>query len=269
MTTRSDSTSQALHTHTFQQGTAGTLVLLHGFPVDSRMWQSCVPYLPPQWTVLGVDLPGLGGSRDVLPAQTSLQESAQAVSDVLAGLADGKPVVVAGLSMGGYVLMAMLREKGHTIDGVAFLDTRANADAPEAREKRLAIAAQVEEQHSVEPVMGMATATLSEPDLGSRDKEIQVMGQWISEQRPEGVAWSQRAMAARGDSVDVLEKFRGPAAVIVGENDAQADPAAMRVIHDALPDSVMTVVPHAGHMTPVEQPAAVGAALSDLLARLG
>ncbi|WP_029068510.1 alpha/beta fold hydrolase [Jonesia quinghaiensis] len=268
MTTRSDSTSQALHTHTFQQGTAGSLVLLHGFPVDSRMWQSCVPYLPPQWTVLGVDLPGMGGSRDVLPTEPSLKHSAQAVADVLEGLGGG-PVVVAGLSMGGYVLMALLREQNHPIDGAAFLDTRANADAPEAREKRLTIAAQVVEQQSVDPVAGMATATLSEPDLAARDEEIRLMSQWISEQRPDGVAWSQRAMAAREDSVGVLRSYHGPAAVIVGENDAQADPAAMKVIHGALPNSIMTVVPHAGHMTPVEQPAAVGKALSDLLARVG
>src|SRR5690554_8226288 len=84
---------------------AGTLVLLHGFPVDRRMWDSMASLVDASWRVLGVDLPGLGASAAVLPEPASMAGSAQAVREALQGRSvSGAPVVFAGLSMGGYVV---------------------------------------------------------------------------------------------------------------------------------------------------------------------
>lgn len=258
--------NEALVTHTYRSGSAGTLMLLHGFPVDSRMWDAVVPHLPQQWGVMAVDLPGLGHSRGVLPQPPSLASSAQLIVPLIDALPG--PVVVAGLSMGGYVTMELLRRAGDRLAGVVFLDTKAEADTPAAAAKRLEVADQVEREASVSAVLGMADATVAQPLRADRDREVALLAQWISEQDPAGVAWSQRAMASRDDSFDVVRGWDRPALVLRGEHDAQSDDQVMRALAQALPQGQFVEIPAAGHMTAVEQPGAVAREVTRFLADL-
>ncbi|WNB84944.1 alpha/beta hydrolase [Cellulomonas sp. ATA003] len=94
------------------------------------------------------------------------------------------------------------------------------------------------------------------------------MAAWIADATPDGVAWAQRAMAARPDRTAVLVGFTGPAVVVVGEQDEVTPVPTARHMAAALGDAEVVVVPGAGHMTSIEAPAAVAAALSRLLARV-
>ncbi|MBI4941710.1 MAG: alpha/beta hydrolase, partial [Actinobacteria bacterium] len=78
----------------------------------------------------------------------------------------------------------------------------------------------------------------------------------------------QRAMAARPDSVALLPSLTVPAAVVVGDEDGVTGPEHARAMAAALPDAVLTVLPAAGHLSPVEQPEPVAAALAGLLVRV-
>ena len=86
---------------------------------------------------------------------------------------------------------------------------------------------------------------------------------------PDAVAWSQRAMAARPDSFDTLRGLDIPALVLVGEEDGLATPDDAAAMAAALPDATLVTVPGAGHLTAMERPDAVVAALTTYLARLG
>ncbi|MFD0529923.1 alpha/beta fold hydrolase [Kitasatospora arboriphila] len=82
------------------------------------------------------------------------------------------------------------------------------------------------------------------------------------------VAWAQRAMAARGDSLEVLRGVRVPAAVIVGEADAVTPLAEARLMAEALPDAELTVIPSVGHLSSLEAPETFNAAVRALLRRV-
>ncbi|TKR24308.1 alpha/beta fold hydrolase [Cellulomonas hominis] len=248
--------------HQPRPGTGLPLVLLHAFPLDSRMWADVAPLVG--GPVLAVDLPGMGAAQGVALPEPALEASADAVAAVLAE-AGHRRAVVAGLSMGGYVALALAERHPDLVAGLGLLDTKATADTEDARANRLRVAAAVESAGTVDEVLPMATALLGEasrerPELVARLEAL------IGAQQPAGVAWSQRAMAARPDRTAVLADHRGPALVLVGEEDRPTPVAEARGMAEALGVEAV-VVPGAGHLTAVEAPHAVAAALDDLLGR--
>lgn len=248
--------------HALRPGTGLPLVLLHAFPLDSRMWADVAPLL--DGPVLAVDLPGLGAAQGVALPEPSLEAAADAVAAVLAEAGHAR-AVVAGLSMGGYVALALVERHPGLVAGLGLLDTKATADTDAARANRLRVAGLVEESGTVDEVLPMATALLGaaareRPELVARLEAL------IGAQPPAGVAWSQRAMAARPDRTAVLAGYRGPALVLVGDEDQPTPVAEARGMADALGVEAV-VVPGAGHLTAVESPSAVASALADLLER--
>lgn len=253
--------------HTYRAGTdEPPLVLLHGFPYDHRMWDEVAAALPGTHPVLGVDLPGTPGHATGLP-DPSLEVSADAVADLLRG-AEVDRAVVAGLSMGGYVALALLERHPRLVAGLALVDTRSTADTPVARANRLRVADEVERAATVDAVRGGVTAVLAPSTTLGRPEVVAAVTAWVEDQPPSGVAWAQRAMAARPDRTAVLATFDGPAVVVVGAEDALTPVEEAEHMVSAAQHGRLVVVPGAGHLSSAEQPADVAEALADLVARV-
>ena len=244
--------------------TATPIVLLHAFPLDHRMWDDVAGQLAGGRQVIAPDLPVASGQE--LPEE-SLDVAADRVADVVRAAADG-PVVVAGLSMGGYVALALLERHPDLVAGLALVDTKVVADTPEAAAKRLDVARQVTEAGSVDPVRGMPATLLGETTRSARPEVVERVTTWIGEQDPARVAWAQRAMAARPDRTDVLRAFTGPVTVVVGDEDTVTGTDAADQMVAAARHAQLVVVPRVGHLSAVEDPAAVRSALADLAQRV-
>jgi pimeloyl-ACP methyl ester carboxylesterase len=274
-------TDRLLAVHTLRSGAGTPLVLLHGFPVDSRMWDDVVAFLPDDRAVLAVDLPGFGSSPpgelfadaahvvgdDLAAATPSLATAADAVAAALAGHGVER-AVVAGLSMGGYVAMALVERHPELVAGLALLDTKSTADDDAAVANRLRVAETVLAQGNVDAVRPMNLAVLGETSRSTRPQVAEAIARWIDAQSPEAVAWAQRAMAARPDRTDVLRGYAGPSLVVVGDEDALSPVEAALHLHEALVGSAFVVVRKAGHMTANENPQPVADALATLMARV-
>ncbi len=249
--------------HTYRtDGDGLPLVLLHAFPVDHRMWDEVASRLPAGRAVLAVDLPGTPGQEGDLP-EPSLDASADAVADALRAAGVSR-AVVAGLSMGGYVALALVERHPDLVAAVALLDTRSTADAPEAAANRLRVAQEAERTGSVDVVRPMASSLLGESTRAARPEVADEVAGWIGQQPPAGVAWSQRAMAARPDRTETLRRFDGPVLVVVGDEDTVTPVEAAEHLVATAADARLVVVPRAGHLSAVEQPSTVAAALSEL-----
>jgi pimeloyl-ACP methyl ester carboxylesterase len=250
-----------------EAGTGPPLVLLHAFPLSSAMWLDQRDGLSAVARVITPDQRGFGGTPlgDDPP---SLEVAADDVAELLDRLDLGQ-VVIAGLSMGGYLAMALLRRHPERIKALVLADTKANADAEAARANRERIAAAVESDDAstvlideVLPSLLGSTTVASRPLVSGRVRGL------VQAAPPAAVAWAQRAMAARPDSFDLLRGFDRPALVIVGAEDALAPPSDAQAMADALPQGRLVLVPEAGHLTAVETPESFNAAVAGFLAEL-
>jgi len=221
------------------------LVLLHAFPLDSRMWD-------------GVREPFAKRLRLVTPDLGDGPPSLDAAADaVLAGLGD-EPFVLGGCSMGGYLAMAILRKAPSQVAGLLLVDTKSAADTPEARDNRLAVAARAE----AEGVIGwLADAML--PNLVSpraRPEVLATLRSLIDSQAGSVVARAQRAMAARPDSTELLASVTVPTLVVRGAEDVLMPPGAIEV-----PGARVVEMAGCGHLPPIEDPDGIAAVVLDWL----
>ncbi|MFD2793130.1 alpha/beta fold hydrolase [Promicromonospora vindobonensis] len=267
-------TSSALATFTLHEGGGVPLVLLHGFPLDHRMWAACTEHLPPGIRAIAVDLPGAGHS-DLDGYQPSIEHAADWVYRTMVAGGEGNAVVV-GHSMGGYVALALAERHPGFVAGLGLVNTKSTADTAEAHAKRLRVAAAAESDQTVDAVLGMPADLVGGTSTEHRRHLFPLLDSWIRAQSPAGVAWAQRAMAARPDRTAVLEQFDAPVAVVVGAEDTitplvEAEHmvrAAGKPSRLSVGDAALTLVPGTGHLSAVEDPQAVAAALGLLHAQV-
>lgn len=246
----------------------GVVLLLHAFPCSGAMWASQADSLSTAgWDVVVPDLPGFGRS-DLLDTEPDLEPVAAVLLRELDAQGIDR-VAVAGLSLGGYLAMTLARIAPERLTAVMLCDTKGTADAPAAVENRHRLAAAVLDEpancarilrQSVLPGLLGTTTFAERPEVVSR-----VEG-WLDAARPESVAWYQRAMAARPDSLATLRSLAVPALVLWGDEDAISPESEQRAMLDALAHGRAAVIPTSGHLAAVERPDAVSAALTGFLA---
>lgn len=249
-------------------GSGTSIVLLHAFPCDRRMWDAQIRSLGESgFRVVAPDLPGFGESP--LPTGTpSLSIAAQAVFDLMDDRAIGS-VMLAGLSMGGYVAMEMLRQQPGRISALALVDTKASSDPEPAREQRRSVADAVLAADSSNALLGMLPKLLGETTRNNRPEVVREVEAFIAAASPEAVAWSQRAMADRPESLPALERFRGPSLVLYGQEDTLSPDSDQVEMANALPGAELQSIPASGHLSALEQPDEVSDALLRLARSLG
>ncbi|HSK26252.1 MAG TPA: alpha/beta hydrolase [Jiangellales bacterium] len=249
-----------------EHGVGPPVVLLHAFPLSRAVFDAQAPRLADRARVVLPDLRGFGDSP-LGEDEPSLDHMADDVAALLDRLGLER-VVLGGLSMGGYVTMAFLRRHPERVSAVVLMDTKAGADPEPARENRLRVAAAVVEQ-GPRALRPMLDTLLGETTRRERPDVVARVTGWLDAARPDGVAWAQRAMAARPDSTATLAATTVPGFVVVGEEDAISPHEEALAMAGAFPqEAVVHVIPRAGHLTSVEAPEATTGALRDVLRHL-
>ncbi|NVI86356.1 alpha/beta fold hydrolase [Actinomadura sp. BRA 177] len=247
---------------------AGTpLVLLHAFPLSSAMWLAQREGLANRFRIITPDLRGFGGS--VLGDD---EPSVDAMADDVARMFRGMGVqraVVGGLSMGGYVAMALCRRHPDLVLGLVLAATRATADADPVQENRLRQAERLDREGSTQVLVDEVLPGLVGPTTYRQRALIygRVRG-LVQATPPHAAAWAQRAMAGRADAFDTLRTLKVPALVMIGDEDALATEDEARAMADALPNAELLVIPRAGHLCAVEQPDLFNQAVAEFAAAL-
>jgi pimeloyl-ACP methyl ester carboxylesterase len=169
---------------------------------------------------------------------------------------------LAGFSFGGYLAFEILRQARDRVERLALLDTSARADTAEAAEtrtRRIALA----ESGKFSLVVQQSFAASVHPDHLDDAKLLAIHSGMALANGPMIYARQQRAIIERPDSRSALSRIDVPTLVLVGEGDQITPPEIAREMHEAIPGSNLMVVPGAGHMALIEQPATVSAALAD------
>ncbi len=248
-------------------GEGPPILLVHGFPLNRSMWDPQVGTLRSLARVIAPDLRGFGASDAGPPGPLSMEQHADDLAELLRALDVREPVVFCGLSMGGYVAFAFWRRHPELVRAFVLMDTRASADTEPARAHRLALAEQVERARSPSPVVEDMMPRLFAPSVRRDTALAQRVEAMMAGTSPRGVADGQRGMAARPDSLGLLETIDVPTLVLVGEQDALTPPAESERIAAGIPGASLKQVPLAGHMSNMENPDEVNQLLQGFVSR--
>ena len=255
----------------YETGQGTPLVLLHGFPFDHHMWQSQIEVLQASCQVIAPDLRGYGGStlaEGDAANGVSMASYASDVAVIMEHASITEPAILCGFSMGGYVLWQCLRAFPESIRAIVLCDTKATADTPDAAANRLKMAESVVTTGPRPVAEAMLPKLLAEGTRESQPEVVEQVDGMIRGCDPAAIAASQRGMAQRPDVSGELASCSWPALAIVGAEDVISTPQEMGEIVAALPNAKLVEIPGAGHMTTIENPAAVNEAMSAFVAEL-
>lgn len=240
------------------------LVFVHGFPLDRTLFAD-QEELSDVARLLSFDLPGFGAAAN-LPPVAGMAGYVDAVTAAL-DAARIERAVLCGLSMGGYILFELWRRCPERAAALILCDTRAEADPPEGKRARLEGIAKVRAGERAELIAGYLPKLLGPASLQREEvmARVRAMSAAASDQ---GIVAALQAMHDRPDSTLTLASIRVPTLILVGEEDSLTPPAAARAIQAGIAGSELQEIPGAGHLTTIENPSAVNAALRGFLARV-
>jgi len=247
-----------------ERGAGVPLVLVHGFPLDHSMWQGQIDAIADVCRVIAPDLRGFGAST-VTSGTVTMQQFADDVAGLLDALRISGPVVFCGLSMGGYVAWQFALRHRARLAKLILCDTRAVADTPEAAAGRRKTAESVLAEGAKVVAEAMLPKLFAPDTQQTQPQVVEATRQVILRTDPRGIAAALLGMAERPDVSSRLREIDVPALVLCGQHDGIAPPAEMRQIAGTLPHAQYVEIPAAGHMAPLEQPAAVNVALRKFL----
>ncbi|HEY3380942.1 MAG TPA: alpha/beta fold hydrolase [Vicinamibacterales bacterium] len=250
---------------------AGTILFLHAFPLDAGMWQPQLDALPAGWRAIAPDLRGFGKSLPdhAAPARnSSAPPSIDDYVDNVIALLDHlgiDTVVVSGLSMGGYAAFGLLRRAPARLRGLVLADTRADADTEAARANRASMLDLARTQGSAAVVERMLPTLLGGTTRATRPAVVERVRVLASAQSPDAVAAAIERLRDRPDSTPLLPGIACPTLVMAGDEDTITGVDVARQMHGRIPGADLEVIPEAGHLSNLEQPAAFNAALARFL----
>ncbi|GHA20897.1 alpha/beta hydrolase [Devosia pacifica] len=166
-----------------------------------------------------------------------------------------------GFSMGGYIAFEIFRQAPHRIERLCCLATSARPDTPEQtenRERQIALT----ESGKFASVAKAAFPLVVHSDNVGNERLRAIHLDMAAATGAETYVVQQKAIIARPDSRPMLAGIGCPTAVIVGETDQITGVEAAVEIANTVPGAKLTRVPGAGHLVPLEQPAAVQGALA-------
>ncbi len=169
---------------------------------------------------------------------------------------------LAGLSMGGYVALEMMRRAPERVAKLALLDTNGRDDSPEAQQKRRANIA-LAESGRFDQVIEDVWPALVHPDRRADAALKQIHVAMCNDVGPQAYVRQQNAILTRADSRPLLPSIRCPALVLVGAEDELTPPFLSEEIAAGISGARLVKVPECGHLSTLERPDAVNKALAE------
>lgn len=226
------------------------IVFLPGLICDARLWRDIID----------------GLSHTVAPMVADLRLDDTIKDMALRTLAAAPPrFALAGLSMGGYVALEILRQAPERVTHLALLDTSARADTEERRETRRKGIEMIGQGKFIGVSRGLLGSLIAPHHLGTPlAEEVQAMSERVG---GDVYIRQQKAIMGRIDSVPGLNDIAVPTLVGVGALDKMTPPELAEEMASLIPDAKLVTFADAAHLPTIENPDAVVAAMKEWLGR--
>ena len=247
-----------------EEGSGPAVVWIHGFPLCGELFRE-------QLTIGGVrhivpDLRGFGETR-ASRAQKSLDHHARDLFELLDELGI-REAVFAGVSMGGYIAMAIARMNRERLRGLILIDTRETPDNDTAKAHRGELAQRVPREGAAIVIEEMLPKMLAPSAYHDREHLVSATRRIMERSSAEGVVAALQALADRPDSTATLQELAVPLLILVGSDDVITPPSDARRMAALVSGAEVVESADAGHLAVMEQPAAVNEAVENFLRKL-
>lgn len=227
------------------------LVLVPGLLCDAALW--------------GPQVEALADVADFwvpeLRTQRSMREMGQTVLDE----APFSAFALAGLSMGGYVAMEVMRRAPERVTRLALLDTRATPDTEEESDRRRELIRLARAERGFTPVTNRMLPLLVHPSRVKDTSLVKIIRGMAEHTGIEGFVRQQTAIIGRPDSRPGLSAIKAPTLVLCGREDAITPLARHEEMAALIPASRLEIVEACGHLSTLERPGEVNRALRSWL----
>jgi pimeloyl-ACP methyl ester carboxylesterase len=209
----------------------------------------------------GPQIPALWQFGPVVVADHRADDSMDAIAERILSIAPPR-FALAGLSMGGYIAFVIAQKAPHRVARLALLDTSALPETPRETERRLAQIALAKEGRMGEIADALFPIFVHRSRHGDQElkRTVSIMAQ---ETGAEALIRQQKAIMTRPDARPLLVSIACPTLVLVGDGDTLTPPPRSEEIAAGVPGANLVVVPECGHLSTLERPDDVNAALAE------
>ena len=211
-------------------------------------------------------IPELAKTQPIFTADTTGLDSITAMAERILAQTEG-PLILFGLSMGGYIAMETARLDAERVRGMGLFSTSAQADTPDKIQMRQELV----RLSSVGRFKGVTPRLLPKflsPEALKDEALTKSVMQMAAEIGQHNFALQQQAIMQRRDQRPHLAAFRRPSVVVCGELDELTPPDLSEEMAGLLPDCALSLLPGVGHLSTMEAPDACLAAMQSLIKRV-
>lgn len=254
-----------LSVNTFGDPQNKSIIFVHGFPYDSSMWENQIEALKNEYYCIAYDVRGLGDSY-VGDGQYTMEFYVDDLFSIINELQLHKPVLC-GLSMGGYISLRSIEKSQDTFGALILCDTRSDADDNTGKLKRSANINQINTEGLKKFIDTFVPNCFADETIEERKEIFLVTLNKAYRNNPTGVKGAILAIMSRTDTTSFLSQIKIPTLILCGSFDKLTPPQMMRVMAEKIPNAEFAIIPHAGHMSPLENPDAVNDLIKGFLKR--
>jgi pimeloyl-ACP methyl ester carboxylesterase len=245
-----------------EAGQGQPFVLLHSFPLNAAQWTPQLEAVPAGWRFIAPDLSGFGPSAADTDQPRSMARYADDVLELMTHLGIAR-AGVAGVSMGGYVALALVRTAAARVSALVLADTRPTPDTDDGRAARDRMIAMVEREGMPGLTRDMMPKLVGPTSHRERPEVVATVERLIASNSVPGIRSALLALKSRPDSTSLLPTIACPTLILCGEEDGITPPSDSEAMHRAIRGSRFRLLPRAGHLSNLEAPADFTAALKE------
>jgi 3-oxoadipate enol-lactonase len=254
-----------------EAGSGRPVLFLHAFPLSADQWLPQLSRVPPGWRFVAADLRGFrGGDRiaeDLGLEGATLDTHAGDVLSLMAHL-DIPSAVIVGLSMGGYIALALMRRAPSQVAALVLANTRATPDSAKGLQSRDQMIEVARRDGASAVAADILPRLLGPTTLREQPDLVDAIRRLIEGNSTEGLISAIHAMKARPDSTPLLSSIACPTLVVGGAEDGAVPEEDLLAMRGAIPGADFVMVPRVGHLSNLEAPRTFNDALAGFLQRL-
>jgi len=244
-------------------GNLPVVFLIHGFPLNKDIWQYQISELSGKNRIIAPDLRGHGESQSS-PGPNYMDLLADDCAALLQALEIHEPVVVGGLSMGGYN-PGILSPKSYTGARFIVICHSRECGSHESQENREQMARLAEEKGAAAIAKVMLPKMLAPKSLEMNPLVVSQLMDIMKSTSAEGIVGDLNGMKTRPDSTQMLPAIDKPTLIVHGIEDRLISITEAETMRALIPNATLHLIESSGHLLNMEQPDIFNRVLSDFL----